>query len=68
MRHPVTKEPATALRAALGCPWPGVRREARKVLRAALQAPTLGEAAAKLGISIDSLAKLRKEHPGLAVR
>lgn len=62
-RHP--DEPATALRAALSSRWPRLQAAARSVIRDALKATTIGESAELLGVSRDTLERLRRDFPSV---
>ena len=53
----------TALRAALACQWPTLRRAAQIVIRRALKAPTFGAAAEQLGVPRRALERLREDYP-----
>jgi hypothetical protein len=55
----------TALRAALLCELPKLRRAAEQTIRSALRAPTFGEAAERLGLDRRALERLREERPEL---
>lgn len=66
MRLPTAQQPATILRAALTAPWPRVAAAARHVVAEAIsEASTLGEAAALLGVSRDTLERIRSDFPGV---
>lgn len=53
---------ATALRAALGSPWPELRRAATRVVKAAIaESATYAEAAENLGVSLKTLDRLRSQ-------
>lgn len=63
MRRPASEQPATALRAALDSPWPDLQDAARRILRTALRAPTLAEAARILWVGPRTLARIRSDFP-----
>jgi len=65
MRRTVANEPATALRSALLSRWPRLQAAARGVIREAMRAPTFGEAAEILGVSRDTLERLRRDFPSV---
>ena len=66
MRRTLSDEPARALRSALASPWPELQLAARTVIRRALKAPTLGEAAQILGIGRRTLERIRAEFPEIS--
>jgi hypothetical protein len=63
MRKPTAEQPITALRAALASPWPLLREAAASLIREALAAPTVGEAADRLGVQRRALERLRADFP-----
>lgn len=65
MRRAAADEPATALRAALGSPWPELQVAARGVIQAALQAGKWQDVASVLGVSVDTLDRLRRDFPSV---
>lgn len=54
---------STTLRSALTGPYPTLRAEALRLVALALEAPTIGEAAERLGLARRALEKIRAEVP-----
>lgn len=63
MRRATAEQPAVALRASLVCPWPELRDATRSLIRRAIKAPTLAEAAATLGVGRRTLERIIMEFP-----
>ena len=63
MRKATSEQPITALRAALGAPWPTLRLAALRILRQAIKAETFGDAAIALGVNRRALERLREDFP-----
>jgi len=61
--RPDSSSPVVVLRAALSSPWPSLRVAARRLIRQASQAATVGDAAAALGLSRRAYERLRADFP-----
>jgi hypothetical protein len=68
MRKATADQPITALRAALGAPWPSLRVAATRIIRDALKADTFGGAAEALGVQRRALERLREDFPAVFER
>lgn len=60
--HP-SNDPVSCLRYALAGPYPDLRRAAERRVRRALKAPTVGEAAERLGVPRRGFERLRADFP-----